>query len=130
MLSDLKGDGKFSGFKKPLLNLDLDHIVPDELHLMLRVTDVLTKALILTAQTYDKHQHKVLCIRCAYKVLDGELVRYLIKAIPDSRIYFKVYEDTGKIDQPSLLGPDKLKLFKQLRDKMSGCQPEDMQCSK
>ncbi len=60
-LSDLKGDGEFSSINKPLLDLELDHIVPDELHLMLRVTDVLIKALIETARTYDKHQHRIGC---------------------------------------------------------------------
>ena len=98
LLSDLKGDGEFSSFRKPLLNIDLEYIVPDELHLMLRVIDVLTKALILTAHSYDKHQHKVLRIRHAYKVLNGELVNKLIKAIQECGIYFKIYEDedTGK----------------------------------
>ena len=59
-LSDLKADGEFSSINKPLLDLELDHVIPDELHLMLRVTDVLIKALIETARTYDKHQHRVL----------------------------------------------------------------------
>ena len=47
--SDLKADGEFSSINKPLLDLELDHIVPDEHHLMLQVTDVLIKALIETA---------------------------------------------------------------------------------
>ena len=126
-LSDLKGDGEFSSINKPLLDLELDHIVPDELHLMLRVTDVLIKALIETARTYDKHQHRVLGIRCSYKVLDGPLLNNLILAIRDCGVYFNVYENKdGTVEWPSLLGPDKLKLLKNLPDKFIGCQPSDM----
>jgi len=33
----------------PLLELELDHIIPDELHLVLRVMDMLIQALIGTA---------------------------------------------------------------------------------
>ena len=31
-LQDLKGDGKFCCENIPLLNIELDHIIPDELH--------------------------------------------------------------------------------------------------
>ena len=47
-LSDLKGNGEFSSIKQAPA---LDHTVPDELHLILRVTDVLIKAHIETAST-------------------------------------------------------------------------------
>ena len=39
-LQDLKVDGKFCCNKLPLLNIELDHIIPDELHLMSRITDI------------------------------------------------------------------------------------------
>ena len=38
-LAALHGNGGFESMKKPLLNISIDHIIPDELHLMLRVTD-------------------------------------------------------------------------------------------
>ena len=60
---------------------------------MLRVTDVLIKALIETARTYDKHQHRVLGIRHSYKALDGPLLKNLILAIRGCGVYFNVYED-------------------------------------
>ena len=55
-----------SGFKRgweillqqttvPLLNIELDHIIPDELHLMLRNTD---EVAIDPVTTYDQHQHE------------------------------------------------------------------------
>jgi len=77
-LSDLNGNGQFS---KPLLNLNLAHIIPDQLHLMLGVTDRLIKAVIQTAIAYDKHQHQLQRIRYAYKVIDGTLMTKLIAAI-------------------------------------------------
>ena len=38
---DLTADGKLGSINIPLLDLELDHVMPDELHLMLRVMDVL-----------------------------------------------------------------------------------------
>ena len=40
--------------KKALLNIELDHIVVDELHLMLRVTDILTENIISECLNWDK----------------------------------------------------------------------------
>ena len=127
-LSDLKGDEEFSSANKPLLNLELDHIIPDELHLMLRVTDRLIKALMHTAQSYDKHQHRLQCIRHAYKVINGPLMTKLIAAIRQCGVSFKVFEDeeSGKVEWTSLLGPDKLKFLKQLPAKLADCQPPEM----
>lgn len=127
-LSDLKADGEFSSIKNPLLDLELDHIIPDELHLMLRVTDVLIKALIETAMTYDKHQHRVLRIRRSYKVLDGPLLSKLVLAICDCGVHFNIYEkkENDSVEWPSLLGPDKIKLLKLLPAKLAGCQPPEM----
>ena len=69
-LSDLRAYGKFSGIHKPLLDLKLDLIIPNKLHLLLRATDVFVKALKDTARTYGRHQ--VPRIRRSYiiKVLD------------------------------------------------------------
>jgi len=126
-LSDLNGNGQFSSSNKPLLNLNLDHIIPDELHLMLRVTDKLIKAVIQTAITYDKHQHWLQRIKHAYTVIDGTLMTKLIAAIRQCGVSFTVYEDeSGKVEWTSLLGPDKLKLLKNLPDKLADCQPPEM----
>jgi len=45
-LEDFKADGKYCNDNLPLLNIPTNHIVPDELHLLLRVTDALIEALI------------------------------------------------------------------------------------
>ena len=42
----------------PLLNIDPDHIIPDELHLLLRITDILTSNLISAAKTDDQNQKR------------------------------------------------------------------------
>lgn len=39
--------------KMPLLELDLDHVIPDELHMLLRVTDVLIQNLVNAATSHD-----------------------------------------------------------------------------
>ena len=40
----------------PLFNIDLDHVVQDELHLLLRVTDILTENLVLECIDWDKEE--------------------------------------------------------------------------
>jgi len=40
-------------FKDPLLHINLDNWIPDELHLMLRITDVMTRNLIIAAASDD-----------------------------------------------------------------------------
>ena len=38
---------------KPILNIELDYVIPDELHLLLRITDVLINNFITSAVSYD-----------------------------------------------------------------------------
>ena len=98
----LTGDGKLCSINVPLLDLELDHIIPDELHLMLRVMDVLIQGLIDA--------------RRSYKGLGGPMLNNLVTAIKGCGVHFCLYEqDNGKMEWPSLLGPDKLKLLKNLK---------------
>ena len=48
-----KKTGNFCKFE-PLLNIDLDHVVLDELHLLLRVVDVLIENLVMDVLEWDK----------------------------------------------------------------------------
>ena len=57
-LEDFKGDGNFSYGNLPLLHIELDHVIPDEL-LILRVTDVLIEIAINTVTAYDNFQHHI-----------------------------------------------------------------------
>lgn len=44
-------------YPPPLLNIDLDHVVVDELHLMMRIVDVLLKNLIENAINLDQREN-------------------------------------------------------------------------
>ena len=50
--ADLTANGKLGCINIPLLDLELEHIIPDELHLMLRVIDVLIQGLRDTVLVY------------------------------------------------------------------------------
>lgn len=123
----LGGDGKLGSINVPLLDLELDHVIPDELHLMLRIMDVLIQGLIDTAMVYDRHQHRLSHCRCSYKALDGLMLNNLMTAIRKCGVYFCLYEQgDGTMEWPSLLGPDKIKLLKQLPREFTNCQPPEM----
>ena len=101
----------------PLLNIDPDHIIPDELHLLLRITDVLLSNLISAAKTDDK-KHKRNC-----KLLEGPMINRLINNIRSSGVNFNIWEkDGGNFEYTSLMGDDK-KLLKNLPPKLIDCQP-------
>lgn len=49
----LQGDGKFESINAPVMEMKLDHVIPDQLHLILRVMDVFIQAHIDTMLAYD-----------------------------------------------------------------------------
>ncbi|CAB4020859.1 Hypothetical predicted protein, partial [Paramuricea clavata] len=49
-----KKSGNYCCVNPPLLNIELDHIIPDELHLLLRIMDVLTGNLVADAVEWDR----------------------------------------------------------------------------
>ena len=57
--------------RQKLINIDIDHIIPDELHLLLRITDGLIENLINGAVAHDDVSN----------VLEGEMLKDLIQAI-------------------------------------------------
>ena len=55
------------------------------------------------------------------------MLNNLVTSITKSGVYFCLYEQgDGSMEWPSLLGPDKIKLVKQLPDEFSNCQPAEM----
>ena len=61
-LQDIKEMSKQSSdnygcYREPLLNIKLDHIVVDELHLLLRITDILTANLITEVIEWDMEEN-------------------------------------------------------------------------
>ena len=110
--------------KKPLLNIELDHIVVDELHLMLRVTDILTENIITECLNWDKHDD------LNRKKGEPQLLhlKKLIQVIRSCGVSFDVWEQrnadgkaSGKYDWTSLLGTDKKILLEALPDKLKSC---------
>ena len=65
--------------------------------------------------------------RCSYKALDGHMLNNLVTAIKGCGVHFCLYEqENGKMEWPSLLGPDKFKLLKNLPNHFNDCQPTEM----
>ena len=107
---------------EPLLYIPLDNVVPDELHLLLRITDVLTKNLINAAMTYDsKNSHTI------KDVMKRPMIKSLLKAIRSCGVSFNIYinKKEGGFEFSSLVGNDKKKLLNKLPSKLSECQPKE-----
>ena len=76
----------------PLVNIPLDHIVLDELHLLLRITDVLIRNLILYVDSEDHCQK-------AHHGVESHNVRKLEQAIRSCGVCYQIWqnkEPTGK----------------------------------
>jgi len=106
---------------EPLLQIKLSHIVPDELHLMLRITDVLIRNLINGAIQYDMSTKRT------NDILSGEMLNKLLEAIRSCGIIFNVTPNKARgFEFTSLLGPQKLLLLKKLPSKLADCQPAEI----
>ena len=96
--------------KQPILNIPLDHIVVDELHLILRITDILIGNLVQECLDWDKDDdldHK-------NGAATGLYLKSLIRVIKSCGVSFDVWEQRNadgkgsrKHDWTSLLGKDK-----------------------
>ena len=74
----LKGDGKLCSINVPLLDLELNHVIPDELHFMLRVMDgAHSRTYRHCVLAYDRHQHRLSRSRRSFKPLDGPMLNNL-----------------------------------------------------
>ena len=105
----------------PLLDVPLSNIVLDELHLLLRVTDILLTNLIEDAMELDD--------KMDFSKRKGEPkgvnLRKLSQLINSCGVTFSVWEKrnedgkgTGKMDWTSLMGDEKKKLLRTLPDKL------------
>lgn len=99
----------------PLLNLEPDDIICDELHLLLRVMDILIQALINTAKAYDADEADRL--EQTIKATEGPLIQRLVKTINECGVHFYIWEDKTKdeIQWPSIMGPAKRKLLEHFK---------------
>jgi hypothetical protein len=112
---------------KPLLDIELSHVILDELHLLLRVMDVLIGNLVQGAIDWDKKDN--------WKKKKSEHqsihVNHLIEVIRSCGVTFNIWEKmnadkhgSGLYDFTSLLGTDKKKLLKELPEKLDGVIPD------
>ncbi|XP_028410462.1 uncharacterized protein LOC114533075 [Dendronephthya gigantea] len=116
--------GHFSCQFQPLLNIKLENVVLDELHLMLRITDVLTKSLINQALEWDIKDN----IPKAPKNRSNQHLTDLVRSINECGVTFNVWEKknadgkgSGVYDFTSLMGADKKLLLKHLPEKLKNC---------
>ena len=129
----------------PLISLELDHVIPDELHMLLRITDVLIQNLINAATSNDRNKSSIAQSKVCYtsllaytygdtvhkvsllQVLEGPMLCELTEAIQDCGVPFTIRTDktNKKIEFSSLLGEDRKKLLNELPPKLSYCQPEE-----
>ena len=94
----------------PFLRIPLENVIPNELHLMLRVTDVLTRNLIYAAGTHDtKNGWR------GNDILKGTMIQKLLECIRSCGVTFNIYESTKKdFSFTSLVGNDKLKTIRKI----------------
>lgn len=105
----------------PLLKIELNNVVPDELHLLLWVMDVLIRNLINAAITNDKRQNRV-----NKDLLNGPMVTKLLHHINGYVTFcIRMQEANKGFDFTSIAGGDKLKLLKRLPANLLECQPAE-----
>lgn len=103
---------------EPLIHIPLQNVVPDELHLLLRVTDVLTRNLINGAMAYDQQNSSRI-----RDILKRPMITNLLKAIRSCGVSFNIFIKKEGFDFTSLVGDDKKTLLNKLPDKLCTCQP-------
>ena len=111
----------------PLLNIELTKVVVDELHLLLRVTDVLIRNLISLAASRDHEEQQ----------RRGEAsnhIRQLELAVQSCKVTFTIWQrvdgdgrpQPGKYDCTSLNGTDRLRVLRTLPAKFDTILPSDL----
>ena len=116
---------KQSQIHAPLIHLQPQYVIPDELHLLLRVTDVLTRNLINAAIQHDIKQSGH---RRHVNILSGEMVKKLLDEIHDCGISFNIFQQKAPLhgfEFTSLMGKEKGKLLNHLPSRIPQCQPAE-----
>lgn len=115
------GKREYCCIHEPLINVPLDHIILDELHLLLRITDVLLSNLIEDAMELDDKEDNIKK-RGEPK---GIHLQKLVNTIHSCGVTFNIWDktdgdgkSTGKKDWTSLMGDEKKKLLKLLPEKL------------
>ena len=107
----------------PLLSIDFDHIVLDELHLLLRITDVLINNLIDDVLEWEKKDD---LSKQKSDLTRGAHLQNFIKTVSSCGVSFNVWENknsdgkgSGTYEFTSLLGNDRKKSPEELPPKLT-----------
>ena len=111
----------------PLIKIPLDRVVLDELHLLLRVMDVLIRNLILYADSED-HRQK------SHHGIESNNIRKLEQAIRSCGVCFQIWQNKEPTGKPipgsfactALSGKHKLQVLKNLPTKMDTILEESL----
>ena len=133
-LAKKKGEKNYCCEHTPLVTIELDHVILDELHLLLRILDVLIENLIRDALEWDQKENK----RKKKGQQKNTHLKNLQTTIRSCGISFDIWEKTnadgkgsGQYDFTSLLGSDKKKLLRELPGKLNGViQPDTLEVVK
>ena len=111
---------------QPLLHIPLDHIILDDLHLMLRITDILIGNLVDDVMQWDDKDYYI-----TRKRQSGHLKK-LVEIINSCVVSFSVWEKrnadgkgSGTWDWTCLMGDDRKILLKLLPEKMETVLQQD-----
>ena len=118
----IQGKGDYCCVNKPLLDIELDHVIVDELHMLLHITDVLLDDIVTEVFDWDKEDD----FEKDSNQPQGCHLRQLIAVIRSFGVGFDVWELrnpadkklTGTYEFTSLLGNDKKKLLNLLPEKL------------
>ena len=102
----------------PLVDVEPHHYIPDELHLLMRVTGVLLRNLIYDSKSKDEYA----------KILGQptDNLDLLVKAIQSCRVTFNTWTSkAGDLDWTSLSGSELKKVLTELPSKLVFCIHED-----
>ena len=108
-----KTDLKFGCIQQPLFpSIPIDHVIPDILHLFLRISDTLTNLLILDLRRMDGMTGNEFKQQAAKNV--NMYITYLNESC---KIPFHMYmgKESKTLKWRDLTGPEKLKLFKSIK---------------
>jgi len=105
-----------------LVNIETDHIIPNELQLLLRITDVLLQNIVATAVADDKKT-----MGTKWKLKEGKKVNSVVSNIRRCGIPFAIWNDNvndkASYKFSSLVGNMRKKLLKFFPSKITQCQP-------
>lgn len=105
---------KLYGVKNlPLINIELCHVIPDELHMLMRIFDVLLRNLIDDAKDKDDI--------AKLKKETGDYLETLVEKIRSCGVTFNIWQPRygkGEIDWSSMTGEDVKKVLNCLPDKL------------